>query len=81
MYEVAVLCSCIDELLEAWNTASDVNYLYLTESMLMESMAHDWQVGQKLEDVRPGLFFTASGSAFDLRGEIPTWRNYWLKRQ
>ena len=72
MYEVAILCSCIDELLEAWNTAGDVNYLCLLESMLMESMTDGWQVGQKLEEVMPDLFFTSSGSALDLRSEIPT---------
>ncbi|KPL20509.1 MAG: hypothetical protein AMJ75_11660, partial [Phycisphaerae bacterium SM1_79] len=55
-------------------------YLYLTESKLMESITHDWQVGQKLEEEEPGLFFTASGSALDLRGEIPIWRNYRLRK-
>jgi hypothetical protein len=34
-----------------------------------------------LEEVRVGLFFTASGECLDVRGEIPTWSNYRLKKQ
>ncbi|MBC8471000.1 MAG: beta-lactamase family protein [Planctomycetes bacterium] len=58
-------------------------YLCLTESKLLQSMNHYpyLQVDEKLEEVEPGLFFTASGSALDLRGEIPTWRNYRLKKR
>ncbi|KPL21227.1 MAG: hypothetical protein AMJ75_10385 [Phycisphaerae bacterium SM1_79] len=56
-------------------------YLYLTESKLMASITHDWQVEQKLQETKPGLFFTASGSTLDFRGEIPTWRNYRLRKR
>jgi len=56
-------------------------YLHLTESKLMESITHDWQVAQKLREIKPGLFFTASGSALDFCGEIPTWRNYRLRKR
>jgi len=58
-------------------------YLCLTESKLLQSMNHYpyLQVDEKLEEVEPGLFFTASGSALDLRGEMPTWRNYRLKKR
>jgi CubicO group peptidase (beta-lactamase class C family) len=57
-------------------------YLCLTESRFLQQMNHHPYplVDQKLEEVKPGLFFTASGSALDLRGEIPTWRNYKLKK-
>jgi len=30
---------------------------------------------EKLEEYQPGLFFTASGEALDLRGPVQTWRN------
>ncbi len=30
---------------------------------------------EKLEEYQPGLFFTPSGEALDLRGSVPTWRN------
>lgn len=58
-------------------------YLCLTESKLMQLMNHhpSAQVDEKLEEVEPGLFFTASGTALDLRGEVPTWRNYRLRKK
>jgi hypothetical protein len=30
---------------------------------------------EELEEHQPGLFFTPSGEALDLRGPVPTWRN------
>jgi CubicO group peptidase (beta-lactamase class C family) len=58
-------------------------YFCLTESKLLQLMNHHPYpiVGEKLEEVKPGLFFTASGTALDLRDEIPTWRNYRLKKR
>jgi CubicO group peptidase (beta-lactamase class C family) len=58
-------------------------YLCLTESKLLQLMNHhpSAQIDEKLEEVEPGLFFTASGTALDLRGEIPTWRSYRLKKR
>ena len=58
-------------------------YLCLTESRLLQLMNHHPYpiVEQKLEEIRPGLFFTSSGTALDLRGETPTWRNYRLKKR
>jgi hypothetical protein len=58
-------------------------HLCLTESKLLQGINHhpSPQVDQKLEEVKPSLFFTASGTALDLRGEIPTWRNYRLKKR
>lgn len=35
---------------------------------------------EKLEEIEPGLFFTASGEALDFRNDIPTWRNVKLKK-
>jgi CubicO group peptidase (beta-lactamase class C family) len=35
---------------------------------------------EKLEEVQPGLFFTPSGEALDLRGSLPTWRNIKMKK-
>ena len=29
----------------------------------------------KLEEHQPGLFFSSTGEALDLRGPVPTWRN------
>lgn len=55
-------------------------YLCLTESRFLGNF-WDRQVAQKLEEVRPGLFLTASGGALDFRGEIPAWRNYRLKKR
>jgi hypothetical protein len=34
----------------------------------------------KLEEVQPGLFFTPSGEALDLRGPVPTWRNIKMQK-
>ncbi len=61
----------------------DDGYLCLTESRFFEVFAPVWrrQVAQKLQEVRPGLFFTASGAALDLRGESPTWRSYRLTKR
>jgi hypothetical protein len=35
---------------------------------------------EKLEEYQPGLFFTPSGEALDLRGPVPTWRNIKMKK-
>jgi CubicO group peptidase (beta-lactamase class C family) len=58
-------------------------HLCLTESRLLRMMNHhpSPQVDEKLEEVEPGLFFTASGTALDLRGDVPTWRNYRLRKR
>ncbi len=34
----------------------------------------------KLAELRPGLFFTSTGEALDLRGSIPTWRSIQLEK-
>jgi len=34
---------------------------------------------EQLEECEPGLFFTPSGEALDLRGPVPTWRNMKLE--
>jgi CubicO group peptidase (beta-lactamase class C family) len=36
---------------------------------------------ESLEEIEPGLFFTASGEALDFRNDIPTWRNIKLKKR
>ena len=36
--------------------------------------------GEKLEEYEPGLFFTPSGEALDLRGPVPTWRNIKMRK-
>jgi CubicO group peptidase (beta-lactamase class C family) len=36
---------------------------------------------ESLEEIEPGLFFTASGEALDFRADIPTWRNIKLKKR
>ena len=35
---------------------------------------------EKLEEYRPGLFFTPSGESLDLRGPVPTWRNIKMEK-
>ena len=35
---------------------------------------------EKLEEYQPGLFFTPSGEALDLRGPVATWRNIKMKK-
>jgi hypothetical protein len=35
---------------------------------------------EKLQEYQPGLFFTPSGEALDLRGPVPTWRNIKMKK-
>ena len=58
-------------------------HLCLTESRFFEMLEPVWtrHVRQKLQEARPGLFFTAYGGALDFRGEIPTWRNWRLKKR
>ena len=36
---------------------------------------------ESLEEIEPGLFFTASGEALDFRNDIPTWRNIKLRKR
>ena len=36
---------------------------------------------ERLEEVEPGLFFTASGEALDFRNDVPTWRNIKMKKR
>ncbi len=43
--------------------------------LFLDTMVDD----MKLEEYRPGLFFTAHGEALDLRGAVPTWRNISLE--
>lgn len=35
---------------------------------------------EKLQEYQPGLFFTPSGEALDLRGPVPTWRNIKMQK-
>ena len=35
---------------------------------------------ERLDEYQPGLFFTKEGECLDLRGEVPTWQNYRLKK-
>jgi CubicO group peptidase (beta-lactamase class C family) len=35
---------------------------------------------EKLQEYQPGLFFTPSGEALDLRGPVPTWRNIKMEK-
>ena len=35
---------------------------------------------KKLEEYEPGLFFTPSGEALDMRGKTPTWRNIKMEK-
>jgi hypothetical protein len=35
---------------------------------------------EKLQEYQPGLFFTPSGEALDLRGRMPTWRNIKMEK-
>ncbi len=39
-----------------------------------------WVGDEKLEEYQPGLFFTPSGEALDLRGPVPTWRNIKMEK-
>ncbi len=36
---------------------------------------------ERLDQYLPGLFFTEYGDCLDLRGKIPTWKNYRLKKK
>jgi len=58
-------------------------YLYITESRFFELFGYLWRrvVDEKLEEVRPGLFYAKAGWTLDLRGRIPTWRNCRLKKR
>jgi len=58
-------------------------YLCLTESRFFETFAPVWtrHVSRKLQEVKPGLFYTSYGGVLDFRGQIPTWRNYRLKKR
>jgi CubicO group peptidase (beta-lactamase class C family) len=58
-------------------------YLCVTESRFFELFWYLWDraVEQRLEQVRPGLFFVKSGRILDLRGKVPTWCSYRLKKR
>ena len=73
----------LDEYTPRIKVVEKKGYLCLTESKLLQLMNHhpSPQVDERLEEVEPGLFFTASGSALDLRGRVPTWRNYRLNNK
>jgi CubicO group peptidase (beta-lactamase class C family) len=55
-------------------------YLYLTESRLLGAM-FERQVASRLMEVKPGVFYTASGDVLDISSKDPTWRSYRLIRQ
>jgi CubicO group peptidase (beta-lactamase class C family) len=58
-------------------------YFCVTESRFFKLFWYLWDraVEEKLQQIRPGLFFSKSGRILDLRGEIPTWCNYRLKKR
>lgn len=58
-------------------------YLCLTESSFFDKLGSLWdkQADERLAEVQPGLFHTASGHFLDLRGWVPTWRNYRLQKK
>jgi CubicO group peptidase (beta-lactamase class C family) len=58
--------------------------LKVTESRFFSDMLKSlWQrqVSQDLEEIKPGLFYTASGGVLDFRGTKPTWCNYRLNKR
>lgn len=78
-----ILALDLDQFTPRINVYEKSGYLCLTESKLMQKInphPHS-QISEKLEEVEPGLFFTASGTALDLRGKVPTWRNFRLKKR
>ena len=58
-------------------------YLCLTESLFYEKFSEmpDRQVDSKLMEVKPGVFYTASGDVLDFSGKDPTWRSYRFKKR
>ena len=58
-------------------------YFCVTESRFFKLFWYLWDraVDERLQQVRPGLFVAKSGRILDLRGEIPTWCSYRLKKQ
>jgi CubicO group peptidase (beta-lactamase class C family) len=56
-------------------------YLCLTESRFLKSLLPEAQVNSRLMEVKPGVFYTASGDVLNFSGKDPTWRSYRLRKR
>jgi CubicO group peptidase (beta-lactamase class C family) len=56
-------------------------FLCATEGEFIGQLLVHRHIHQPLQEHQPGLFFTASGVALDLTGEVPTWGNFRLVKQ
>jgi CubicO group peptidase (beta-lactamase class C family) len=72
--------------LESWTPRIKVRekdgFLCVTESKFLERAGGMLRaVNDKLQEVKPGLFMNPGGASLDFTGEVPTWRNYRLKKR
>ncbi len=55
-------------------------FLCVTESEFFDKVGFRRHIDERLQEIRPGLFAAASGMMLDFTSDIPTWRNYHLKK-
>lgn len=55
-------------------------FLCVTESEFFDKVGLGRHVEEKLQEIRPGLFAAQSGMTLDFTRDVPTWRNYRLKK-
>ncbi len=82
--QLALALLTLDDYTPRLRVYEEGGYLRVKESRFFEKFLKKmWarQVAEPLEEVRPGLFFTASGAALDFRSQPPRWRNYRLKKR
>jgi len=72
--------------LESWTPRIKVykkdGFLCLTESKFLERAGGMLRaVNDKLQEVKPGIFVNPEGATLDFTREVPTWKNYRLKKR
>ena len=77
--KLAVLIKGRDEYTPQIKVQQKDGFLCLTESTFFDLFGIGRHIDQRLQEIKPGLFSTASGIVLDLTSEVPTWRSYRLE--
>lgn len=78
--KLAVLIKGRDELTPRITLQAKDGFLCLTESAFFDLIDLGRHKEQRLQEIKPGLFSTASGIVLNLAPEEPTWRNYRMEK-
>lgn len=79
--ELAVLILGRDEYTPRIKVRKEDGFLCVTESRFFEQVGLRRHVSERLQEVKPGLFTTASGITLDFTRDVPIWRNYRLEKR